>query len=263
MTKVRFRIVNVFASGAFDGNALCVVLDPCEEPQMRAIARKVNLSETTFPVVTGRRSYSMRIFTTAEELPFAGHPSLGTAWTLGQGEWVQRTVGATVTVRVDERYAEMSQPEPAFRAVAVDGVAEVLGLASVDAAVVASVGGVTYLLAPTSEPLSTVAFDEGAAAALLARHGAIAIAPCAHISRRSIEVRAFFPGDSVLEDPGTGSLAGPLAVFARDYWGTAVDVTVRQGDHIGQPCRIEVHADPKEVRVGGGIVAFAAGELEI
>jgi trans-2,3-dihydro-3-hydroxyanthranilate isomerase len=263
MTTLSFQIVNVFASGAFDGNALCVVSAPCPEQAMAPIARKVNLSETTFPVVTARRKYRMRIFTTAEELPFAGHPSLGTAWTLGDGEWEQTTSGATVSVVVDGEDVEMTQPAPTFREVDPAGVARALGLRAVDKAVVASVGGVTYLLAPSTDPLGTVAFDEAAAARLLAPHGAIALAPCARVDDTTLEVRAFFPGDSVLEDPGTGSLAGPLAVFARQHWGTGVDVTVRQGDHVGQPCRIDVHADPTDVRVGGRVQRLARGELSL
>lgn len=71
---LRYRIVDVFTDVPLAGNALCVVLDPCPEPVMTAIAREVNLSETTFPVVTGEDSYEMRIFTPSAELPFAGHP---------------------------------------------------------------------------------------------------------------------------------------------------------------------------------------------
>ena len=77
--ELRYRIVDVFSDRPLAGNALCVVLDPCPEPVMLAIAREMNLSETTFPVVVDEREYEMRIFTPLAELPFAGHPSLGTA----------------------------------------------------------------------------------------------------------------------------------------------------------------------------------------
>ena len=82
---MRYRIVDVFSDRALAGNQLCVVLDDCDESLMQAVAREVNLSETTFPVVTGPASYSNRIFTPSAELPFAGHPSLGTAWALLDG----------------------------------------------------------------------------------------------------------------------------------------------------------------------------------
>src|SRR5205814_166060 len=80
------------------GNAVCVVLDPCPEPVMGALAREVNLSETTFPTVIGDDEYDVRIFTPTGELPFAGHPSLGTGWVLGPGRWTQTSAGATVVV---------------------------------------------------------------------------------------------------------------------------------------------------------------------
>ncbi len=112
--ELRYRIVDVFSPVPLAGNALCVVLDPCPEPVMAAIAREVNLSETTFPVLTGAHSYEVRIFTPATELPFAGHPTLGTAWALGPGVWSQESKGATVVVEADGAGAVMSQPDPVF-----------------------------------------------------------------------------------------------------------------------------------------------------
>src|SRR5437764_1058805 len=104
--ELRYRIVDVFSDRPLAGNALCVVLDPCPEPVMQAVAREANLSETTFPVVVADDAYEMRIFTPIEELPFAGHPSLGTAWTLGPGRWTQTTSGA-VTIA---QGAEVGRP---------------------------------------------------------------------------------------------------------------------------------------------------------
>jgi hypothetical protein len=76
---VRYRIVDVFTDRPLAGNALCVVLDPCPEERMQTVAREMNLSETTFVTERGEGTYSMRIFTPGVELPFAGHPTLGTA----------------------------------------------------------------------------------------------------------------------------------------------------------------------------------------
>jgi trans-2,3-dihydro-3-hydroxyanthranilate isomerase len=87
---------------------------------MQRIAREANLSETTFPVQTGENAYAMRIFTPTVELPFAGHPSLGTAWLLGPGRWRQTTVGATLIVEADERGATTTQPRPEFAHVEED-----------------------------------------------------------------------------------------------------------------------------------------------
>ncbi len=105
---MRYRIVDVFTDKPLSGNGLCVVLDQCPPHLMPLIAREVNLSETTFPTVTGPGSYSMRVFTPASELSFAGHPSIGTAWVLGPGRWTQTTSGATVTVEASNEGSEMS-----------------------------------------------------------------------------------------------------------------------------------------------------------
>ena len=117
MTRLRYRIVDVFSERPLAGNALCVVLDPCPAPVMQALAREVNLSETAFPTVLAEDAYDVRIFTPQVELPFAGHPSIGTAWVLGPRAWTQTSPGATVTVEADATGAVMSQPDPELTAV--------------------------------------------------------------------------------------------------------------------------------------------------
>ncbi|HSH58686.1 MAG TPA: PhzF family phenazine biosynthesis protein, partial [Acidimicrobiales bacterium] len=105
-----------------------MVLDPCPEPVMAAVAREVNLSETTFPTVLGDAHYEMRIFTPTRELPFAGHPSLGTAWVLGPRRWEQTTQGGTVEVEADVAGATMSQPDPVLSETDPAGLVEALDL---------------------------------------------------------------------------------------------------------------------------------------
>jgi hypothetical protein len=112
--RLRYRLVDVFTDRPLSGNPLCVVLDPCPSELMQKIAREANLSETTFPSQTGDDSYEMRIFSPIVELPFAGRPSIGTAWLLGPRRWTQVTSGATVIVEADEHGAKMTQPEPQF-----------------------------------------------------------------------------------------------------------------------------------------------------
>jgi len=126
--ELRYRIVDVFSDRPLAGNGLCVVLDPAPESVMQALAREVNLSETTYPSVVDDDTYDVRIFTPNEELPFAGHPSLGTAWVLGPKAWTQRSAGATVTVTADAGGAVMSQPDPAFTDIDGDEVVAALGL---------------------------------------------------------------------------------------------------------------------------------------
>lgn len=263
MVELAYRIVDVFSARPLAGNALCVVTSPTPEAVMPAVAREVNLSETTFPVVVGPSEYEVRIFTPGAELPFAGHPSLGTAWVLGSGRWTQTSAGAVVTVEADAAGAEMTQPDPALRDVDPAGVAEALGLAGLEAAVLAEVGGLRHVLVPTEAPLERLAPDPAAVAAVVRRHGATGLCPVRRLDDTTLHVRVFPPLTGVPEDPGTGSAAGPVGVLARRRWGTATDVTIRQGDEMGRPCRISVHAADGDVRVGGPVAACAEGRFTL
>ena len=235
MIRVRYRVVDVFTDRPLSGNALCVVVDPCPEPEMAAIAREVNLSETTFPVVTGEGEYSMRIFTPAQEIPFAGHPSLGTAWVLGAGRWRQTTSGATVTVEATADGAVMSQPDPVITEVEPDGVDVALGLPGVEGAFLSVAGGTAHVLVPTTHPIDALSPELTAVARAAARAGGLSLCPFRRVDDRSLHVRVFVPGAGVPEDPGTGSAAGPIALLARRLWGTDVDDVIRQGGETGRP----------------------------
>ena len=250
---LRYRVVDVFTDRPLAGNALCVVLDPCPEPLMAPIAREMNLSETTFPTVTGPGAYAMRIFTPAAELPFAGHPSLGTAWTLGSGRWTQTTSGATVDIEVDGLGAVMGQPEPSYDDVDAEPYVRAFGLpaGSVAGAWLATAGGMRHLIVATDAPIGDLVPDMAAMAA--DRTTAVV----RRLDDRTLEVRVFVAG--IGEDPGTGGAAGPIAVLARRLWSTDVDVTIHQGDRVGRPCRIDVHAREGEIRVGGRVTACAEG----
>ncbi len=267
--ELRYRIVDVFSDRPLAGNAVCVVLDPCPEPVMGAIAREVNLSETTFPSVLGPDEYELRIFTPTLELPFAGHPSLGTAWVLGPRRWTQTSEGATVDIVADETGAVMSQPTPeiteAPKALLPDSTLP--GAEGAEGAYRAEAGGIAHLLIPTSVRLDRLRPSPAAVAEVAQKAGAATVALFARRDDSSLHVRVFVPspGSSSggFEDPGTGSAAGPVALLARQLWGTAADVTICQGDEIGRPCRIEVHAEEGDVRVGGNIAACAEGSFTL
>jgi trans-2,3-dihydro-3-hydroxyanthranilate isomerase len=262
VVELPYRIVDVFSDRPLAGNALCVVTEPAPDVVMQAIAREVNLSETTFVTMTGPSSYDVRIFTPASELPFAGHPSLGTAWALGPGTWTQRSAGATVTVEVTGDGATMSQPEPEIAE--VDAVMACAGLGlpvtAATAAFAVEVGGTRHLLVATDQPIDRLAFDaaplrDAARAARATGVGAFRL-----VDDATVHARLVVPGDTgTFEDPGTGSAAGPIGVLARRLWSTGPDLLVRQGDEIGRPCRIEVHAEAGDVRVGGAVSACAEG----
>jgi trans-2,3-dihydro-3-hydroxyanthranilate isomerase len=257
--SLRYRIVDVFTDTPFSGNGLCVLLDGCPENLMQAIAREVNLSETTFPTVTGDSSYRMRIFTPAGELPFAGHPSIGTAWVLGPGTWTQTTSGATVTVVADADGADMTQPDPTLTEVDPGGMAEALGLAGLEGAWLSEAGGTNHVLIPTTSPLEDIQPDLSAVQALAARAGGISLCAFRRLDDTTLQVRVFVPTAGISEDPGTGSAAGPIGLLARRRWGVDESLTIRQGDEIGRPCRIRVRAADGDLKVGGRVVASAEG----
>ena len=265
--ELAYRIVDVFTDRPLAGNALCVVLDPCPEAVQQAIAREVNLSETTFPVVTGYDAYEMRIFTPRSELPFAGHPSLGTAFVLGPGRWTQTTAGATVVVEADARGAVMTQPDPALTSTDPTAAATVLGLVGggggTEGAVVAESAGLRHLVVATESAIEGLDPDPAGVTAVTRSVGAVTLCVVRRWNDRSLHVRVFAPAEGIPEDPGTGSAAGPIATFARRHWGTDADVTIFQGAEIGRPCRIEVHAEEGAVRVGGQVADCANGRFTL
>jgi trans-2,3-dihydro-3-hydroxyanthranilate isomerase len=258
-SRFRYRIVDVFTDRPLAGNALCVVLDPCDEAVMQAIAREANLSETTFPEVTGPAAYRMRIFNPRSEMSFAGHPSLGTAWTLGPNTWTQTTSGAVVTIEADAHGARMSQPDPAFDAVDPAPAVAAVGVPSALGAWRGTAGALTHLYVLTDAPIGDLDVDLGAIVRVNDDIGALGLALVNRLDDAMLYVRVFGPGSGIPEDPGTGSAAGPIGLLAREHWGTDVDVLIRQGDEVGRPCRIEVHAEPGAVRVGGRVSACAEG----
>lgn len=231
---------------------------------MQAVAREVNLSETTFPTQMGEDQYEMRIFSPTVELPFAGHPSIGTAWVLGPGRWTQVTSGATVTVDADERGARMTQPSPEFEPVDEhrDEILAALGLAAADGVVRSTAGGTTHVLVATSEPIDSLDPDLSRAAAVSRRCRSHTLVPMRAIDRGQIHARVFGPAAGVNEDPGSGSAAGPIGLFARQLWGTDERLLITMGAEIRRPSLLEVDISG-EIVVGGHVVTSAEGEFLI
>lgn len=262
--ELPYRIVDVFSDTPLAGNPLCVVLDAVPEPVMGAIAREVNLSETTFVTVTGPGSYDVRIFTPAEELPFAGHPSLGTAWALGPGRWAQRSPGATVVIDTTPTTAVLSLPDPVIVEADAGPAAAALGLPSGAAeAHVAEAGGTRHVLVLTDHPLARLGPAQPALLELVGRAGTLGVGVARAVDDRTMQARVWIPSSTVFEDPGTGSAAAALGLLGRRRWGLEGDVVIRQGAEVGRPCRIEVHAVPGEVRVGGPVAACAEGRFTL
>ena len=259
--ELRYRVVDVFSDRPLAGNALCVVLDPCPEPVMAAIAREVNLSETTFPVVTGPGAYEVRILTPASELPFAGHPTLGTAWVLGPGEWAQTSPGGTVRVEAGTDGAVMSTPDPTIEPAPAEqagAAAAALGLRA-DEAWLMEASGTRHLLVPTGSPLERIEPDLRRVLEVSLAVRCAGVAAMSPLDAANVHARVFLPAIGTPEDPGTGSAAGAIGLLARRLWDADADITIHQGAEIGRPSRIEVHAEAGAVRVGGRVAPCAEG----
>jgi trans-2,3-dihydro-3-hydroxyanthranilate isomerase len=260
---MRYQIVDVFSDVPLSGNALCVVLDACAPSQMQALAREVNLSETTFPTITAAGSYTNRIFTPTTELSFAGHPTLGTAFVLGPGRWQQTTSGATVTVEVDDEGARMSQPDPEIEQVDVPTLERALDVTQMIGAYEAQIGGVRFLIAPVDGAIGDATPNQLELARLSVERSLTGVAMIERLDDQRVHVRVFVPSAGIAEDPGTGGVAGAIGVLAGDLWGTAADLTLFQGAEVGRPCRIEVHGRRGAVRVGGRVARCATGTFTL
>jgi trans-2,3-dihydro-3-hydroxyanthranilate isomerase len=308
MANLDYFVVDVFTETPLAGNALAVVLNTCglATDRMQAIAREFNLSETTFierrPAAVERaEGVRVRIFTAREELPFAGHPTLGTASVLRtiapeacERDTVTLALNAgPVPVRFEPDaadsgaiFAEMTQRDPEF-GVELDPteVAPLLGLAREDLdpalspQVVSTGMPFAIVVLRSLEALQRLKVDQERTTPWLRERGArwfYVLAPdlvqnenCAKHQNQSPaqqwRARMQFYGG---EDPATGSAAGCAISYlvARGVAPSGVRVHVRQGVEIGRPSdlflsAIKVFARIADVRVAGSTVLVAKGQL--
>jgi len=291
--KLSIVQVDVFTDRALAGNALAVVLDGrgLGTEQMQALARETNLSETTFILPAGApaekaRGIRVRIFTVQEELPFAGHPTLGTAFVLrgqsGASEVRLDLNVGTVPVRFTEEppqptFGEMTQKNPEFGAIHdVEDVARLTGLSAADfddSAPIQTVStGVPFAIVAlrSLKTLQSLRLDLNRCAEYLARSGGKffyfvcreTVDPQARLHARMI----FYNGD----DPATGSAAGCCAAWMVAHGVAASDerVLIEQGLEVHRPSSIFVRANKQDnqvanVRVGGNCVEVLRGEVTL
>ncbi|MGA2754110.1 MAG: PhzF family phenazine biosynthesis protein [Terracidiphilus sp.] len=299
MPDLNYFVVDVFAVEPLAGNPLAVVMNTCglATERMQAIAREFNLSETTFverrPAEIERvEGVRVRIFTTSEELPFAGHPTLGTAAVL-KAQAPDTVEGDTVTlalevgpvpVRFEESragsaglFGEMTQRDPEFGAeLDPTVVARLAGLLpdDLDPALppqVVSTGTAFAIVALRSEAaLSRLKVNQEEATAWLRDRGArwfYVLAPALDQDQDGTKYRArmqFYGG----EDPATGSAAGCAiaTLVARGAVPSGTRVHLRQGVEMGRPSDLFLSAKResarvRDVRVAGSTVLVAKGQL--
>jgi trans-2,3-dihydro-3-hydroxyanthranilate isomerase len=287
-----FSIVDVFAEDQYAGNQLAVVrrAGGLTGEAMQKIAREFNFSETTFILGDRKRrgGYDVRIFTPAAELPFAGHPTLGTAFVIQQDlirEPVRRVILNLKVGPIPVRFVYrgrrpevlwMRQIQPRFGiTLEANRVAPVLGLEKDDLDLrfpVQEVStGIPFVIVPvkTLEAVKRSGFRADKSAGLTAEGKAFLLfAPQTYTSGNDLNVRVFAHCYGVAEDPATGSANGCLAGYLvrhRFFGGPRIDIRVEQGYEIGRPSLLLLRAGEKagkvEVFVGGRVIRVARGRL--
>lgn len=294
MAEYRYYTCDVFTDTPFAGNPLAVLTDArgLDAATMQAIAREFNFSETTFvvPPADPRHTARLRIFTPGGELPFAGHPTVGTAFVLssigatpGASEIVFEEGVGPVRVQVERSGGQvvrctLTAPQaPQLVAVVAQRVrlAAMLGL---PADAVSGRGevwscGVPFTVVPlaSDDALAGARLDRARWSRLLGEHAGQKVYPVARLDDATWRVRMFAPSLGVAEDAATGGAAAAFAGWLAAHQ-PATDGTRRwrivQGAEVGRPSEITLEADVSDgvagqVRVGGRCVMMGDGTLRL
>ena len=273
----RFAQVDVFTAEPLRGNAVAVVFDAegLDDAQMQAFARWTQLSETTFllPPTDPSADYRLRIFTPAEELPFAGHPTLGSchAWLEAGGrprtdEVVQECGVGLVRIRRDGRRLAFAAP-PLRRSGAVDEAtrAQIARALRVDASELVATqwvdNGPGWVAALLPSAAAVLALEPDYVAMQPLNLGVIGAQAPGHDT--AFEVRAFVPSLGVPEDPVTGSLNAGLAQWLIGAGLAPARYVASQGGRLGRAGRVHLDQVGADLWVGGDSVTCIVGSLRL
>ena len=279
MTAFRYVVTDVFTDTPLTGNQLAVFTDArgIDEETMQKLAKEMNFSETVFvlPAEAGGH-VRLRIFTPTLELPFAGHPILGSAFVLAGplqlGEIRLETGQGIVPVTLEREgarisFGRMQQPIPDYEPfAAAEPLQELLGVRSQLPVEIYYLGpSHVYLELGSPEEVAALRPDFGALEALTS-----AGVNCFAGSGSQWKTRMFAPGSGASEDPATGSAAGPLVLHlarhGRIEFGDEIEIS--QGDEIGRPSKLYARVDGtaeriERIEVGGSAVIVARGEFRL
>jgi PhzF family phenazine biosynthesis protein len=279
MTDYAYRLVNVFAESPLAGNPLCVFEDArgLDDATMQALALQFNLSETTFVLPSTRATAHVRIFTPTFEMPFAGHPTLGTAHVVralnnaGDRVTLEMKAGIIPVAARDDRWTlEANAPKHRAPSPSPAELADMLGLEAND------VGPGPPLWVDTGSeqlviPLRTFAAVRRAAPraeAMLAKASNDTRAMAYVFAREGDAVlcRFFFPKHgAVIEDPGTGSACANLGGWLLATGAPLPQkLSLSQGEAVGRPCDLglEVTAE-RQIRVSGRVIGIGGGVIRL
>lgn len=279
MPTLHFRIVNVFTQNrqALSGNPLCVFEtgESIDERTMQALARQFNLSETTFILPSSRAHARIRIFTPSYEMPFAGHPTLGSAFVcramrLGGDKLQLETQAGLIPVSAEGDRWTLQAIAPTWREAAeVPSIAHALGLKESDLAerpLWVSTGKEQLIVPLRSEAAVRAAKPSGEAFAQLRGkqpHSAAYI--FAHAGDGKLLGRFFFPQDSaIMEDPATGSATANLGGWMIATGNAPCRFEISQGEYVQRPSTLHLMVDgAQRIFVGGDVIELARGTLEL
>jgi len=279
--ELPYTLLDVFTARPLEGNQLAVVHDAGDVPDevMHAFARETRLSETSFvQPATGGADYRHRIWMMSGEIPFAGHPSLGTAVAVARARgldaasFTQQTHAGLqrIDLEVSGRTARASmlQEPPSFGPELNSGeTLAMTGLTAADAdprlpvQVVST--GAPQVLVPVADAaaLARARPDYDAIGALLAAHDAI-VYYLVNVDTGKVRARSFLRTAEMGEDPATGAAAGPLCAYVAARLGvTAVEID--QGVEMGRPSRLRASVEDDRVRVGGDVVVVVDGTVHV
>jgi trans-2,3-dihydro-3-hydroxyanthranilate isomerase len=302
--SLEYEIVDVFGAAPFAGNPLAVVYgaDGLSDAQLQALAREFNLSETAFPLEptsedqAAGASYRVRIFTPAVEIPFAGHPTIGTAWTLARrgvvaaGETAQACGAGLVRLQIPADESAPVQltatPGDQARRLSDDEAAELASLVSlerddVDGAAYAAGCGLTWTYLPVvadalprahgvGRPLTEAKVDLSGLRDPV--DGIDVFVATSGPSSVSVRSRCFVPGFGIPEDPATGSAAAGLGLVLVAAGLAAPDgetsYEIEQGVDMGRPSSLDGRVEASggvasRVHVSGRVVPMARGSIRV
>ena len=287
---IPFYIVDVFAEYKYSGNQLAVVVsgEKLTDSEMQRIAKEMNYSETTF--ITSIENSKIRIFTPKVELPFAGHPTIGTAFIFQQEFMKGKAKTMTLNLKIGQipilfKYKGdflseiwMEQKEPTFNGFfAPDLVAEVLSIKESDIdgrfRIQGVSTGVPTIIVPLKslDAIKRVQINKEKYESLIQNTQAktiLVFCPETYDKNNDLNVRFFADFYGVSEDPATGSANGCLAAYLvkHDYFGkNAIEIRVEQGYEIGRESLLLLKAEEKSgkyfIAVGGKVILVAKGTL--
>jgi trans-2,3-dihydro-3-hydroxyanthranilate isomerase len=292
MKGLSFYLVDVFAEEKYAGNQLAVIRNASalSSAQMQRIANEMHFSETAFILSEEKRNggYDVRIFTPAREMPFAGHPTLGTAYVIRHSLVSENVDKVVLNLKVgqipvtfekeeDEEILWMKQVPPVFgETYEAADISQMLNLSIEDIdnkyPIQEVSTGVPFVIVPlkTLNAVKRVRIDRDKHLELMKETQAetLVFSPETYRKENDLNARVFVDLHGIPEDPATGSANGCLAVYLsryRYFGEDSVSARAEQGYEIGRPSLLHIKAENREgeiqVHVGGKVVMVAKGEL--